>query len=292
MEALGLVENWPVDAVAVGVIRLSDDDPGSATVLGGGFESIGDADHCFAWASVTKPATALAVLIAAEEGTLALDSPVGPTGSTVRHVLAHASGLGFETGPKLARPGTRRIYSNIGFRMLADLIVRQSGLSFVDYMSEGVLSPLDMSGAVLDPPGPEGAAAGLHGSLRDLMALAAEWMRPTLVSAETHRLATTVNFPGLAGVLPGFGGFDPCDWGLGVEIRGHKRPHWTGHHNSPATFGHFGRSGSFLWMDPVANVACGALSDRPFGPWAAEAWPILADAVLTEIYPTRPDASV
>ena len=92
-------------------------------------------------------------------------------------------------------------------------------------------------------------------------------------------------FPGLAGVLPGFGRFDPCDWGLGFELRDAKDPHWTGRRNSPATFGHFGQSGSFLWVDPAVGVACGALGDGAFGPWAARAWPRLADAVLDEFAP-------
>ncbi len=91
-----------------------------------------------------------------------------------------------------------------------------------------------------------------------------------------------MQFAGLAGVLPGFGHFDPCDWGLGPEIRDAKQPHWTGAANAPATFGHFGRSGSFLWIDPDAGIACAGLCNRPFGPWAARAWPALADAVLAE----------
>ena len=52
--------------------------------------------------------------------------------------------------------------------------------------------------------------------------------------------------------------------------------------NSPATFGHFGQSGSFLWVDPVAGLACCGLADRLFGPWAAAAWPALADALVAE----------
>jgi CubicO group peptidase (beta-lactamase class C family) len=84
-------------------------------------------------------------------------------------------------------------------------------------------------------------------------------------------------------VLPGFGRQDPCDWGLGVELRDGKHPHWTGRRNSPQTFGHFGQSGSFLWVDPVAGVACAGLADRDFGPWAADAWPDLADRVLAEL---------
>ena len=92
--------------------------------------------------------------------------------------------------------------------------------------------------------------------------------------------ATTVQFPGLRGVLPGFGLQDPNDWGLGFEIRGTKRPHWTGSGNSPATVGHFGRSGTFLWVDPVAGLAVACLTDRPFGAWAGEAWPVISDAIL------------
>jgi CubicO group peptidase (beta-lactamase class C family) len=112
------------------------------------------------------------------------------------------------------------------------------------------------------------------------MALGRELLSPTLISAETLATATAVTFPNLAGVLPGFGRQDPNDWGLGFELRDHKAPHWTGTTNSPQTFGHFGRSGSFLWVDPVAGLSCGSLSDRDFGPWAAEAWPALSDAMI------------
>ena len=121
------------------------------------------------------------------------------------------------------------------------------------------------------------------GPLVDLVALGAEWAVPTLISVETHRDATSVQFPGRAGVLPGFQRFDPCDWGLGVEIRDHKHPHWTGSANSPRTYGHFGRSGTFVWVDPQAGVVCAGFGDRPFGPWSVRAWPVLSDSVLSEL---------
>jgi len=146
-----------------------------------------------------------------------------------------------------------------------------------------VLEPLGMVATALVGSPSGDAAAGLAGPLDDLLALGREWARPTLVSVSTWRDATSVQFPGLAGVLPGFGPSDPCDWGLGVEVRGTKRPHWTGAANSPATYGHFGQSGSFLWVDPVAGVLCAGLADRPFGVWASRAWPALADAVLAEV---------
>ena len=84
-----------------------------------------------------------------------------------------------------------------------------------------------------------------------------------------------MQFPGLDGVLPGFGRQTPNDWGLGIELRDAKAPHWTGERNSPRTYGHFGRSGTFLWVDPDAGVALACLTDRDFGDWAKEAWPRL-----------------
>jgi len=292
MEAFAAVAGWPVGSAAVGVLRLGATGPSPSRSDG---ETVGDVERPFPWASVTKPATALAVLVAVEEGTLALDEPAGPPGSTVRHLLAHASGLGPAPGPPIESPATRRIYSNAGYDLLADILGRRSGMAFADYLTQGVLEPLGMGGTTLDGAGAgaggvSGAgpgAAGLSGPLVDLLALAGEWARPTLISPATWLDATSVQFPGLAGVLPGFGPFAPCDWGLGVEVRGHKHPHWTGTTNSPATFGHFGQTGSFLWVDPVAGVVCAGLADRPFGVWASRAWPALSDAVLAESV-TRP----
>jgi len=238
--------------------------------------SWGDGKRRSSWASVTKLVTAWATLVAVEEGTLDLDEPAGPSDSTVRHLLAHASGLVFDEARTLAAPGQKRIYSNRGYEVLADALGDRAGMPFERYLAEAVLDPLHMGRTRLVGS----AAAGLVGPLDDLLLFAAELLNPTLVAAETLRLATTVAFPGLAGVLPGVGRFDPLDWGLGFELRDAKAPHWTGRRNSPATFGHFGASGSFLWVDPQAMLACAALSGRPFGPWALEAWPSFADAVL------------
>jgi CubicO group peptidase (beta-lactamase class C family) len=275
MRALEMVEAWPVDhrAVAFGPIDAEDKDVTTS----------GPTDRPFAWASVTKLATALALLVAVEEGTVSLDEPSGPPGSTVRHLLAHASGMAPEPGPPLAPPGARRIYSNAGFGVLGELIAERSGMPFDQYLTHGVLEPLGMHGTSLANGGPVSpAAAGLAGPLVDLVALGHELATPTLVSAETLREATTPQFGDLGGVLPGFGRFDPCPWGLGIEIRGAKQPHWTGRLNSPQTYGHFGQTGSFLWIDPVARVLCCGLGDQPFGLWARRSWPLLADAVLAE----------
>jgi CubicO group peptidase (beta-lactamase class C family) len=271
-DPLAAVETWPVGAASAGVVRAGAD--GAVVVAA----RTGDTDTVFAWASVTKLLVAMAVLVAVEEGTLDLDDPAGPPGSTVRHLLSHASGLGPDSDRPLTAPGRRRIYSNIGYELLAEAVSRSSGMPFTDYLGTGVVLPLDLHGTELVPG--SSPASGARGPLRDLLVLAGELLAPTLVAPSTLAGATSVAFPGLAGVLPGFGRFDPCDWGLGFEIRDGKDPHWTGRRNSPATFGHFGQSGSFVWVDPVAQVACAALCDRDFGPWATTAWPALADAVL------------
>jgi CubicO group peptidase (beta-lactamase class C family) len=263
-DALRQIDGWPAQFAAAGVQR------------GGEVVATHGARHeILRWASVTKLVTALAALVAAEEGVIDLDEAAGPDGSTVRHLLAHASGLPFEPGAPTGRPGQRRIYSNVGFETLAEHIASRADMPFGDYLVAGVLQPLGMRAELRGSP-----AADLHGSLDDLMILARELQRPTLVAAETLAEATTVQFPGLAGVLPDFGRFDPNDWGLGFELRDEKSPHWTGTRNSPSTFGHFGGSGTFLWVDPDAGVALGVLTNLDFGDWSKEAWPRLSDAVL------------
>ncbi|HTN56555.1 MAG TPA: serine hydrolase domain-containing protein, partial [Microbacterium sp.] len=239
----------------------------------------GDTDRPYRLASVTKPLTAYAVLIAVEEGVFDLDSPAGPAGSTVRHLLAHASGLDMTEDRVRAEPGARRIYSNRGFDALAAAITELSGIPFATYLDEAVFVPLGMASSRLEGS----AAADAISTVADLARFAAELQRPTLLAAETVATATQVAFPDLDGVLPGYGIQRPNDWGLGFELRDGKEPHWTSAANSPATFGHFGQSGTFLWVDPRAGAACVALADRDFGPWAIEAWPPLSDAVLAAL---------
>jgi CubicO group peptidase (beta-lactamase class C family) len=262
VEALRQVEGWPCEHVAVAVT--------------GAVEGVhGDEARVFPWASVTKPAVAVAVLVAAEEGVIDLDEPAGPPGSTVRHLLAHTSGLPFDGGSPIARPGERRIYSNAGFDVLAAFVAERAEMPFASYFATVWAG----TGIILEGS----AGSGASGTVGDLTALARELLAPRRLAPETLAEATAVQFPGLDGVLPGFGRMAPNDWGLGFELRDAKSPHWTGTLNSPRTFGHFGRSGTFLWVDPDASVALGCLTDLAFGDWSKEAWPRLADGVLAEV---------
>ena len=239
---------------------------------------MGDTEVDLAWASVTKLATALACWVAVEEGTLDLDGTAGPPGATVRHLLAHASGLNLSDDTVLAAPEARRIYSNRGYEVLAEHVAVAAGLPFEQYLREGVLEPLGMRSTRLDGS----AGSGMVGPVADLARLATELRSPTLVDGTTLARMIAVAFPGLSGVLPGFGRQDPNDWGLGPELKSTKTPHWTAPSGSPRTYGHFGQAGGFCWVDPDAGVACAVLTDEPFGDWAGSAWPVFSQAVLDE----------
>lgn len=270
MAALDALGDWPVPNAAAAVV-------GPSGVLAG----LGDTTRPFALASVTKPLVARAVQVAIEEGAVDLDAAAGPPGSTVRHLLAHASGLAMHSKHVLGKPGARRMYSNYGFTVLAETVQQASGIEFGRYLTEAVFEPLGMTATRLE--GGAGAAGfGATSTVADLAAFAADLLRPVTVSAPMHAEATRVQFPGLDGVLPGYGIQRPNDWGLGFEIRDAKSPHWTGSTNSPRTFGHFGQSGTFLWADPAAGLALVALTDREFGEWALPLWPALSDAVISD----------
>ncbi|MCV7194699.1 serine hydrolase domain-containing protein [Mycolicibacterium brumae] len=270
MSALDVISRWPVANAAAAVV-------GPAGVLA----THGDAARSFRLASVTKPLAARAVQVAVEEGALEWDTAAGPEGSTVRHLMSHASGLAMLDDRVLAAPGTRRIYSNTGFKVAAETLEAEAGIEFDHYIEEAVFAPLGMADSRLDG----GAAAAGYGgwsTVGDLTRFAADLLAPVTVSAQTHAEAITVQFPGLDGVLPGYGPQRPNDWGLGFELRDKKSPHWTGADNSPSTFGHFGQSGTFIWADPVRELALVVLTDRDFGEWALPLWPAVSDAVLAQ----------
>ncbi len=261
------IANWPVPHAAVAVVRPN-----------AGVDTGGLPDHVFRLASVTKMLTSYATLVAVEEGSVSLDQAAGPPGATIRHLLSHAAGYGFESDSGVVGGvGRRRIYSNQGIEVLAATVATATAMPFDTYLVEAVLQPLGMTSTTL-----RGSAAyEMWSNVFDLVLFAAELLTPTLVAPETVADMATVQFPGLAGVLPGIGRFDDLGWGLGVEIKGSKAPHWSGSLTSPRTFGHFGGSGTFIWVDPTQRLATIALTDRDFGEWAMRCWSEFSDAVVT-----------
>jgi CubicO group peptidase (beta-lactamase class C family) len=242
------------------------------------------------FASVTKLVTALAVMVAAQEGILELSESVRGEAYTVSDLLSHASGLAPDGDPlafqraTLMQPQRRRIYSNLGYEVLAVLLEEAAEMPFEAYVAEAVLQPLAMPSAHYGEqyfvPHGRGGASGLVGGILDLIALVRGVTSSGLVDRSFLEQYCRPYLPDLQGVLPGFGAMERNTWGLGPEIAGDKTPHWSCTASSPRTYGHFGRSGSLLWIDPVAELFFVSLSSEPFGPWAVSLWPRLG----TEVY--------
>ena len=246
---------------------------------GGALYESGDVDEIFPFASVTKPIVAWSALVAVDRGLLDLDAPAGapaPDGATIGHLLSHSSGIAADSDERLATPGTRRIYSNRGIEILGERLQEATGTPLETWVESTVLEPLGMA-SVLIPGSP--AHSG-EGSARDLSLFARELASPRLVSPALAERACAPVLPELDGVLPGYGRQVPNPFGLGVEVRGAKSPHWTGKGNSPQTFGHFGQSGSFIWVDPVAERQAVFLGAEPFGQIHRKTWPALGDQIL------------
>ncbi|MEX6428277.1 MAG: serine hydrolase domain-containing protein [Ferrimicrobium sp.] len=244
------------------------------------------------WASVSKLVASLGVHIAIEDGSWLRQSTLGDFALAVEELLSHCSGLA--TGalgekrlaepehvePSLARR-SRRVYSNIGYELLGRGLESISSMRYRDYILEAVLAPAGMTGVRFARDlEVTGAAFGLEGTLDDLVGLVRALSFPSIVSSESLTALRAPFLPGIAGILPGFGYQDPNPWGLGAEVRGRKSPHWMGDLVSEASFGHFGQSGSFLWIDPIQQCFAVFLGSRPFGPWAKERWPMINDEVV------------
>lgn len=272
MAALEQLDGWDVGAAAAGIVGAN-----------GVVATHGPTDRSFPLASVSKVLAAIAVHIAVEEGTVGMDDDVreagGPEDATVRHLLAHASGLppdGDRT--PLGPPERKRIYSNVGFEVLGDHVANRTGMAMDDYVRAALVDPLDLASTTISGS----PAHGYSSSVEDLTALLIALHAGRLLAPGSIEAMTTPAFPDLPGVLPGYGAQEPNPWGLGVEVRGDKQPHWTAPGNSPSTWGHFGRAGTFLWWDPDVELGLVVLTDREFGQWAIEAWPALSAAVLAE----------
>jgi len=291
-------------------------------------------------ASLTKLATALAVLRLAAAGALALDDPLAAhlpdarsagDGVTLRRLLSHSAGLPGDLAPPaapytaqldwpaLARaclatplsrpPRTRVTYSNVGVGLLALVVERRTGQRFAEALADRVLDPLRITGYLgVEPPHVPVRIAGDFGvhtgtALEPInsafwRSLALPWGGLiTTVDGALRLIHAFAGFPG--DFLPpallaeatrsqtdGLGGgfFPPlawphCPWGLGVEVRGDKMPHWTPPQASPASFGHVGSTGCLAWADPATSIAWVMFGARNFLSWW-DAWPAIGAALL------------
>lgn len=176
---------------------------------------------------------------------------------------------------RVIQPYTKRIYSNYGIEMAGMIAERATGKPWVDWVRETVVDPLGMTGTKLgDSP-----AYGGHGTVVDLAKLAAELLSPRggvlgFSDADLDGFCAPQH-PGLRGVLPGYGSQKDNLWAVGVELHGVKSPHYLPANFPSEVIGHFGQSGSLIWVDRGAGVAGVFLGDRPFGAQHKAIWPAL-----------------
>jgi CubicO group peptidase (beta-lactamase class C family) len=265
VKAFEVLGDWPCTAVAAAAIGQD-----------GAVSLFGDADRVFELASVTKLLTAATIHLAVEEGSISLDDVLDERGATIADVLSHAGGLA-PNGVALDEPGRRRIYSNGGYELAAAFLEAATEMAMNDYMLEGLFVPLGMRATTLSGSPAHGAQSTVSDLVRFITLLS------SLLAPQTLQAMATPYLPELIGVLPGYGRQAPNPWGLGPEIRGDKSPHWTGATNSRSTWGHFGQSGTFLWVDPEVDVAVVVLTNQPFGDWVIPLWPAFSDAVRMEL---------
>ena len=185
-------------------------------------------------------------------------------------------GLPFEGAVPIAAPGSKRIYSNRGFDLLGQLIEERTGYRYPAYIQLQIAEPLGIETHLSGRP-----SEGLNGGIESLAAFALELLEPTLLDRSLYNVGHHSCFSGAERrACPGSAASTPWTGASDSSSRDGKVPHWTGSKNSPATFGHFGGSGSFIWVDLQAGIALCSLSGHQFGDWALDAWPRLSDEVL------------
>ena len=106
---------------------------------------------------------------------------------------------------------------------------------------------------------------GLFGTPRDAVRFAAAFLPSgeRVVSDAATLLMTTDQTMGVPGGVESAKVHWPSGyWGLGWEVKGEKRRHWTGDYTSKRTFCHFGHAGTLVWGDPERDLALAVFANR------------------------------
>jgi uncharacterized protein YbbC (DUF1343 family)/CubicO group peptidase (beta-lactamase class C family) len=285
-------------------------------------------DTVFDLASLTKVvATTTAVMALVEDGRIRLTDPVatfipefgkyGKDRVTVRHLLTHMSGLrpdldlgdsweGYDTAIKLASeevltspPGTRFVYSDINFELLAEIVQRVSKEPFKEFVQRRIFRPLGMKDTMFVPPasmmpriaptenlrgvvhdptarrmGGVAGHAGLFSTADDLSKFcqmllnggALPGPHPVRVLAPlTVSRMTSPATPGVETNVRGLG------WDLDSSYSANR-----GEFLPLGSYGHTGFTGTSLWMDPSTGTYIVFLSNRVHPDGAGDVTPLRA----------------
>jgi CubicO group peptidase (beta-lactamase class C family) len=212
-------------------------------------------------------------------------------------------------------PGERLRYSNLGPAIAARAIEEVTGTPIHELIQRLVLDPLDLEDIVLTPggdyddriallqdPANEGTPAesynsrywrdmgitwgGYFGTTLAALRFATGFLpgRDSALAPESVREMTTDQVNGAPGGVESMGAiWDPGFWGIGWEIKGTKRKHWTGTTSSPDTWCHWGQSGTLTWVDPQRELGVSVFANRTvrsLWPFRPPRWTGLNDALV------------
>jgi CubicO group peptidase (beta-lactamase class C family) len=220
--------------------------------------------------------------------------------------------------PLVSAPGSELRYSNAGYGVVARLAERVSGHPLWELAQRRVFAPLMLDDIIPNPAGTDLARVaslsdtshvgtdgetynsgywrslalpwgGLFGTPRDAARFAGTFLpsgERALSPATTAAMISdqTMGVPG--GVESAKVSWNPGRWGLGWEVKGEKRRHWTGELTSPRTFCHFGHAGTLLWGDPDIDLALAVFANRAvthMWPFIHTNWARLSNAVVAAV---------
>lgn len=251
-------------------------------------------------ASCSKPVAATAVMTLVEQGRLAIHHPLqqylpefeGPDSEkiTIHHLLTHTSGLPIITDSETTeypenglefQPGTKMVYSSLGYNLLGDLVERISGESFAKYTQGHIFEPLGMQDttfvhvgldrekSVLPRPGTtydwpkedEGivyASSSLWSTAYDMGIFMQTFLNKgrygkyQLLSPAGTDAMTRNQVSGLPRELVDGVQIPPI--GFGWFLLGSSQfPNYP-RSFSASSYGHSGSSGAFIWVDPAFDL--------------------------------------
>lgn len=273
-------------------------------------------DTVFDLASLTKVvATLPAILKLMDEGEIRLDDPVtfflpefsqkGKDSITLRHLLTHTSGLpahepyykdGLSTEEILrsiyeqeleSRPGTKVIYSDLGFITLYKVVEHVAGETYEAFLQKELFDPLEMFETGFNPqfPNDRYAATEYDEKINDYkLGVVHDENSESMAGISGHAglFSTVLDLKNFAimiengGVYKGkrilsesgiklsrenYTVFDEQNRGLGWAL---KSPAWSscGDYFSAESFGHTGFTGTSMWFDPTINLLVILLTNR------------------------------
>lgn len=221
--------------------------------------------------------------------------------------------------PLQFEPGTALRYSNAGYAVLGRLLERVTGEDIWAYARHRLLDPMGLTGIVARPSGSDAGRiayvadagstgtdheaynstywrdlaipwGGLYGTTRDVAAFAEQFIHSSNLplSQRARELMIADQADGVSGGLTSLKViWNPAHWGLGWEVKGTKRRHWTGDYTSPSTICHWGAAGTLVWADPECGVTVSVFGNRmtfsqwPFQP--AARWSRLSNSIIAAL---------